>query len=113
MSAITVFQFAQPTGGLGAQRFQVLLIDLVVERMSSACCCHSVFASATRSSKTAVEVGVEGALDDLAQHVRTQGGQRVDLGLLDSEGLAPAVGALFAFLERRRGQSEFARPGRD
>jgi hypothetical protein len=51
------------------------------------------------TGERAVEVGIEGLPDDVAQDAGLQGGERIDLRLFDAEGFPPAVGALLGFLQ--------------
>ena len=55
-----------------------------------------------------VEVAIEGGDDDLAQLARLQGRERVDLGLLQPELVAPPVAAPLGLLQRRARQVERA-----
>src|SRR5262249_45656262 len=86
-------------GGSGSERLDALVSDLVVQGLHGTR--MPVLLGATNAGfERAVVVRIEGALDYLAQDIRLQRCQRVNLGLLDSERFTPTVGSLLRLLER-------------
>lgn len=82
-----------------AQGIEGLGIDLLADRLLRRC-----FPLRLRLLDPIVErvvvIGREGILDDLPQRFGLQGGERVDLGLLDSERFTPTVSPLLGLLQR-------------
>jgi hypothetical protein len=100
-------QFVQPFRRLFAKIGKEIIIDLIGHRRLRIDK-PFIFGVADPLLQSSVEVRIEGTVHDLAQGIRSQCGEGIDLGLFDTKCPSPFVRALLRFLQRCGGQIETA-----